>query len=83
MAGVTNDKMLDRLIRGLKKPTQHEVLKENPPSFADACMLAEQIGWLEELVVGSVCGQPRTKPSNGYAPMKLDSMRASQYDRHH
>ncbi len=50
VAGITDDEVLDRFIRGLRKSVQREVLKENPQNFSDACMLAERIGRLDDFV---------------------------------
>jgi len=47
VAGITDDEMLDRFIRGLQPAVQREVLKDNPGTFMDACMLAERIGRLD------------------------------------
>ena len=51
IAGITNDEMLFRFVRGLCKSVQREVLKENPSRFGDACMLAECIGCLDDFFV--------------------------------
>ena len=53
VAGITDDEMLDRFIRGLKPAIQREVLKDNPSTFADACMLAERIGRLDTYLTHS------------------------------
>ena len=53
VAGVTDDEMLDRFIRGLKPAIQREVLKDNPQTFSDACMLAERIGRLDTYLTHS------------------------------
>ena len=53
VAGVTDDEMLDRFICGLKPAIQREVLKDNPQTFSDACMLAERIGQLDTYLTRS------------------------------
>lgn len=68
VAGITDDEMLDKFIRGLRKSVQREVLKENPSTFSDACMLAERIGRLDDFVRESGGSGSR----NGYAPMDID-----------
>ena len=62
--------MLDCFICGLRKSVQREVLKENPSTFGDACMLAERIGHLDDFVWES------GGSSKGYAPMDLDAANA-------
>ena len=62
--------MLNRFIHGLQKSVQKEVLKENPATFGDACMLAEQIGCLDNSV------QESEGSSKGYTPMDLDAVNA-------
>ena len=72
IAGITdNDEMLDRFRQSLcKNLCQREVLKENPSTFGDACILAECIGRLDDFVCES-------RGSNkGYAPMYLDAANA-------
>ena len=49
---------------------QREVLKENLSTFGDACILAEQIGRLNDFVWES------GGSSKGYAPMDLDAANA-------
>lgn len=52
--------MLDRFVHGLRKNVQREVLKDNPATFADACMLAERIGRLDDFLA-------ETKPQRPHA----------------
>ena len=44
--------MLDRFIYGLEPIIGHEVLKENPQTFEKACVIAEQILQIANLVGG-------------------------------
>ena len=62
--------MLDCFIYGLQQSVQKEVLKENPSTFGDVCMLAERIGHLDDFV------QESGGSSKGYAPMDLDAANA-------
>ena len=64
------NKMLNHFIQGLQKSVQREVLKENPSTFGDACMLAECIGRLDDFVWESGGN------NKGYAPMDLDAVNA-------
>ena len=64
--------MFDRFISGLQKLVQREVLKENPSTFGNACMLAEQIGRLDDFVWES------GGSSKGYTPMDLDAANAQR-----
>ena len=50
IAGITDDKILNQFICVLNKTVLREVLKENPSTFGDACMLAEHIGRLDDFV---------------------------------
>ena len=69
IAGITNNEMLNRFIRGLHKSILKEVLEENPSKFGYTCILAEHIGRLDYFVheSGSI---------KGYAPMDLDATNA-------
>ena len=40
--------MLDWLIQGLKPMVQHKILKDNPTTFSNACIIAEIISWLDD-----------------------------------
>ena len=64
--------MLDRIVRGLWKSIQREVLKENLSTFGDACILAEQIRCLDNFLRESGVG------NKGYAPMDLDAVNTQQ-----
>ena len=75
MHGITDDKMLDQFTHGLKPMIGCEVLKENPQTFEEACVLAERILQIANLVGGGgTCSKWRE--SLDYAPMELDSMGA-------
>ena len=50
VGNITDNEMLDWFIWGLDKSVKREVLKENPSTFGDACMLAEFIGRLDNFV---------------------------------
>ena len=50
MHGITDNKMLDQFIHGLKPTIRCKVLKENPQTFEEACVLAEQISKIANLV---------------------------------
>ena len=50
---MTDDKILDRFIHGLEPIICYEVLKENPQTFEEACVLAERILQIAKLVGGS------------------------------
>ena len=67
--------MLDWFVHGLKPIIGREVLKENPQTFEEACILSKQILWISNLVGG---GGIRSKclESPDYASMELDSMGA-------
>ena len=47
---VTDDEMLDRFVHGLEPIIGREVLKENPQTFEEACILAERISRIANLV---------------------------------
>ena len=53
-----------------KNRCKREVLKENPSTFSDACMLAERIGCLDDFVWESG-GNNKV-----YVPMDLDAVNA-------
>ena len=67
--------MLDRFIHGLEPIIGHEVLNENPQTFAEAYVLAKQILQIANLVGGGGTRSKWCKPPD-YAPMELDSMGA-------
>ena len=75
MHGVTDDEMLDRFVRGLEPIIGREVLKENPQTFEEACVLSEGISRIANLVGGGGTRSKLREPPN-YAPMELDSMGA-------
>ena len=80
MRDVTDNKMFWKKVRPLftdkiqtkSKITliEKKVLKENPSTFGDACILPEHIGYLDNFVHES--GGSR----KGYAPMDLDAANA-------
>ena len=73
MHGIIDDKMLDQFVHGLKPIIDCEVLKENPQTFEEACVLAKQILQISNLVGGGRIHSKWCEPLN-YAPMELDSM---------
>ena len=44
---ITDKEMLDRFMRGLSPDVQRELLKQDPPTFAAACQMAERLARLE------------------------------------
>ena len=73
MHGITNDKILDQFIHELKPIIGHEALEENPQTFEKACVLAERISQISNLVSGGgKCIKWCETPD--YAPIGLDSM---------
>ena len=50
MHGITDNKTLDQLVYGLEPIIGCEVLKENPQTFEEACVLAKHILQIENLV---------------------------------
>ena len=44
---ITDEEMLDRFMRGLNADVQRELLKQDPPTFAAACQMAERLARLE------------------------------------
>ena len=58
----------------MKPITSCEVLKENPWVFKKACILAEWISWIDNLVGGGYHSKLKWKESPDYFPMDLDSM---------
>ena len=67
--------MLDRFLRGLDLVIGKEVLKENPSTFDEACILAERIARLTNLVNHKTHRVALVKHDpNGYAPIDLDSL---------
>ena len=75
MHGVTDDEMLDQFVRGLEPIIGREVLKENPQTFEEACVLSERILRIANLVGGGGTRSKWREPPD-YAPMELDSMGA-------
>ena len=75
MHGITDDEMLDWFVRGLEPIIGREVLKENPQTFEEACILAERISRIANLVGGGGTRSKWREPPD-YAPMELDSMGA-------
>ena len=73
MHGITDDEMLDWLVHGLEPIINHEVLKENPQTFEEACVLAERILQIINLVGGRGTHSKWREPKD-YALMELDSM---------
>ena len=69
VAGITDDELMDRFIRGLSSNIQKEVLRDNPQNFEHATMLAERIGWMDDFVNHRTTN---THP-NQVVPMDLDS----------
>ena len=47
---ITDEEMLDRFIRGLSTNIQRELLKQDPPSFASACQMAERLARLDAVI---------------------------------
>ena len=47
---ISDDEQLDKFIRGLKPALQREVLKADPQSFQNACMLAERLARLDDVI---------------------------------
>ena len=47
---ITDKEMLDRFIRGLSPDVQRELLKQDPPTFAAACQMAERLARLEAVI---------------------------------
>lgn len=78
--GITDDEMLDRFTRGLNANIAREVVKENPATFEDACVLAERISRLTHLVGQNQRSNQRSNnrqnSSMGWAPMEIDNMGA-------
>ena len=52
MHGITGDEILDRFVCGLEPIIGHEVLKVNPQTFEEACVLSERISRIANLVGG-------------------------------
>ena len=63
------------LVHGLEPIIGREVLKENPQTFEEACILAERILQIANLVGGGGTCSKWCEPPD-YAPMELDSMGA-------
>ena len=73
--------MLDQFARGLEPIIGHEVLKENPHTFEEACVLSEQISRIAKLAGGGgTCSKLHEPPD--YIPMELDSMGAHWHHRY-
>ena len=47
---ITDEEMLDRFMRGLSPDVQRELLKQDPPTFATACQMAERLARLEAVI---------------------------------
>ena len=47
---ITDEEMLDRFMRGLRPDVQRELLKQDPPTFAAACQMAEHLACLETVI---------------------------------
>ena len=47
---ITDKEMLDRFMRGLSPDVQWELLKQDPPTFAAACQMAEHLARLEAVI---------------------------------
>ena len=47
---ITDEEMLDRFMRGLSPDVQRELLKQDPPTFAAACQMAEHLARLEAVI---------------------------------
>ena len=47
---ITDKEMLDRFMRGLSPDVQRELLKQDPPTFAAACQMAERLACLEAVI---------------------------------
>ena len=47
---ITDKEMLDRFIRGLSPDVQRELLKQDPPTFAAACQMAEFLACLQAVI---------------------------------
>ena len=75
MHGVTDDEMLDGFVCGLEPIIGHDVLKENPQTFEEACVFSKRISRIANLVGGGGTYSKWREPLD-YAPMELDSMGA-------
>ena len=73
--GITDNEILDQFIHGLEPIISHEVLKENPPTFEKACVLAKRILQIANLVDGGDTRSKWYEPLD-YTPKELDSMGA-------
>ena len=73
MHGITSDKTLNQLIYGLEPIIGPKVLKKNPQSFEEACVLAKCISWLANLVGGGGICSKWHEPTD-HAPIELDSI---------
>ena len=47
---ITDEEMLDRFMRALIPDVQRELLKQDPPTFAAACQMAEHLASLEAVI---------------------------------
>ena len=47
---ITDEEMLDRFMRGLSPDVQRELLKQDLPTFAAACQMAEHLAHLEAVI---------------------------------
>ena len=50
LPSITDGEMLDRFMRGLSPDVQRELLKQDPPTFAAACQMAELLARLEAMI---------------------------------
>ena len=75
MHGITGNEILDQFTRGLEPIIGLEVLKKNPQTFEEACLLAERIFQIANLAGGGSTRSKWHEPPD-YAPIKLDSMGA-------
>ena len=65
--------MLDQFVNAFEPIIGREVLKENPQTFEEACVLSKRISRIANLVGGGGTRSKWCKPPD-YTPMKLDSM---------
>ena len=73
MHGITDDEILDQFVHELEPIIGHEVLKGNPQTFEEACILAERISQIANLFGGGGTHSKWCEPPD-FAPMELDSM---------
>jgi hypothetical protein len=68
---MSEDEKLDRYIRGLKTRTRGQVELKEPPTFNEACRLAEMIDVSNDRIFGGF-GQPNRPRRQGPEPMDLN-----------